>query len=463
MVAALTFGVVSTELFAVAVALPDMAAELGTTTTDLQWVISGFMVVLAACFIGGGRLGERYGRRRLLLVGLALLGLGALGAGLASSPAALIAFRVIQGAGAAVALGLCIAVVHQVLAPGEAGRALGIVFGVALAGTVLAPFVGGLLTEALSWRFVFWINVPVCAVAGWLTLRDVEESRARRAPRRVDLLGSVLALVGVALVAVAVDRAGEWGWRSGRTMLVTGLGLVSLLAFVLAERRVRDPLLDPGLLRLRVFDVLVVAGAIGNAGFVSVMFLVTISLQEVRGLSPLLAGVVLLAAATGDAVASVLSDRLMRFPPWQVMAGALVVGGVGVGGVAVLPGWVLDGVALALTAFGLGIVWAFASGSTQAVVPEEQAGEAFGIVVAVLVGVAGSMVVVTAAVVEELTDRGRTLAASIDLALWGWAVVSVIGALVVGLVGRWTAQSAVSAALVPTLPTLPNRPVKRTP
>lgn len=449
-VVALFVGVVSVELFSVLVALPDVASDLGATTVDLHWVISLFMIVLAVCFIGGGRLAARDGRRQLLPAGIALFGLGALGAGLASSPAALIGSRTLQAAGAGVALPLCVDVVRRTFASEEVGRALRIVSGVALAGTVLAPFVGGLLTETVSWRWVFWIDVPVCALAGWLARRDVGDAWDLRASRRGDLLRSVSfisALVGVGLVAVAVDRGGEWGWRSGRTVLVAGVGLVSLVAFALVERRAPDPLLAPGLVRSRAFDVLVAAGAIGNAGFVSVMFLVTISLQDVRGLSPLLAGVVLLAAATGDAVASVLSDRLVRFPPGRVMAAALAVGGVGVAGVAVLPGWVLDGVALAVSGFGFGVVWAFAGVASGVVVPREQPGEAFGVVVAVLVGVGGAALVATAAVVAELTDRGRTLAAAIDLTLWGWAVVSVIGALVVGFAGRRAASPAGTPAL----------------
>ena len=155
-VAILAQGLVNFDFFAMGLALPRMAHDLGTTTTNMQWVISGYMIALAALFIPGGRLGDVYGRKRFLTPGTAMFGVASLLAGLASTPGLVILFRITQGAGAAIIFPMSIACVTAAVPRERVTRYAGLVFGTAAVGTAIGPFIGGLLTEELSWRWVFF-------------------------------------------------------------------------------------------------------------------------------------------------------------------------------------------------------------------------------------------------------------------------------------------------------------------
>lgn len=453
--AAITQAAINLDFFAMGVSLPRMADELGTTVVDLQWVVGGYLVAVGACLVAGGRLGDLYGRRRWLVIGVVLFGVASALAGSMSVPNLVIAFRVLQGVGAAIAFPLSLAVVTNAFPPARVQRAIGVVFGIAVAGTALGPFVGGLLTEVLGWRSVFWLNVPIAVVVLALVASSVGESRDEDAPPGLDVPGLVLVVAGVAALTLGVDLASDWGWASARTLGLIGLGVALLAAFVVVERRSAHPLLDLGFFRSRVFVVVLVAGTVGNVVYNVAIFASTLELQEVRGLTPVVAGVVFLALSLGASVAGQLSGRLEDVASWAVMAGALAVGALGTAGLTLSDAWAVYVPMFALTGFGLGLAWAYTSVATQALVAPAKAGAASGLVLTLLIGVGGIAVTVASSFLGGgAADAG--MAAAIQDLLRGGAVVALVGAVLAVLLGRGRRHQRLAATPASQQPSAPD-------
>jgi len=441
---------VDLDFFALNLAVPSMARDLHATTTDMQWVISGYMLTGGALLIPGGRLGDILGRRRVLLAGIAIFALSSLACGLAPSKEAVFGFRVIQGVGAALLFPVTIAVVTNAFPAERRGAAIGDVYGLAAVGTAIGPFVGGAISQHLGWRWVFFFNLPFAALALALVAGAVAESRDETAPRRIDLPGLIAVAAGIAAITLAVDRGQAWGWGDGRTVGVFVAGLALLAGFVAVERGVPYPLVDLSLFRNRPYVAVTLAGMVANIAFCVTTFASTLYLQEVRGLSPLLAGVVFLAPALCLALAGPFSGYLgARLPALGVMAMAIGVGGVGLLLVASARSWLLYVPAFALFGAGYGLGWSFVSVGTQAVVRPERAGEASGVTLAVVVAVAGLFVAVSATVLELLAGPHRPEGTAIDdmLRAVGLGTLAIAGWLAVyGLRQRSrTAKAATSA------------------
>jgi EmrB/QacA subfamily drug resistance transporter len=421
--------VVDLDFFALNLSVPKMASDLGVTTTDMQWVISGYMLAGGAFLIPGGRLGDILGRRRMLLTGLVLFGGASAICGSAPSAGVVIAFRVVQGLGCAILFPVCIAVVTNAFPEERRKRAIGNLYGLAAIATAAGPFVGGALTS-VSWRLVFFVNVPIALAAIVLTLRAVPESRDETAPRHIDLRGLATVALGIAAITFAVDRGQVWGWASAATLGTFGAGLVLLAGFVAIERRVRFPLVDLGLFRNLPYVRVTLLGMLGNIAFCVTTFGSTLYLQDVRGFSPILAGLIFLGASATLGVAGPLSGRLgERFDIPALMTVAMIVGAAGlivVGGGGSL--WVYIP---ALTVFGIGygLCWSLASVGTQTVVPVNQAGEASGVTLAIVVGVAGLGVAVAAAVIEVIASGDSSLGGAIEDVLRVTAVASAVSAV----------------------------------
>ncbi len=426
---ALALFVTNLDFFALNLALPDMARDLGVAVTDIQWVISGYMLALGACFIAGGRLGDVLGRRRMLVAGLVVFGGTSLICGLAPSAGVIIAFRVVQGAGAAILFAVAIAVVTNAFPEERRRRAIGNLYGLGAVATAVGPFLGGMLTEALSWRWVLLVNVPVTAVAIVLTLRHVRESRDDSVPSAVDVPGLATVALGVAAVSLAVERGQEWGWGSAATIGVFAGGLGLLAAFLAIERRVRHPLVDLALFHNRPYVVVTMLGMTANTAFVASTYASTLYLQDVRGYSAIEAGLVFLAASLAVAATGPLSGRLAeRFDIPRMMGGGIVVGAAGLAVIAAEAGLPVYVPALAVFGLGYGLCWALSSIGTQSVVAAAKAGQASGVTLAFVVGVAGLGVAVVAALVEELTAHGGE-ADAIQTVLFAVAAVSGVAAL----------------------------------
>lgn len=434
---------INVDFFSVQAAIPQMAVDVGTDVDSLQWVISGMMLALASFLIVAGRLGDIQGRRRWFLAGATTFGVASLLGGAASTSTLLIACRVLQGVGAAILFPLCLAVVTNAFPPAQTQRAVGLVFGIAAVGNAVGPFVGGALTDALSWRWVLWINVPVAIAVAALVVTSVEESRDESAPRAIDWPGVVLIAASLAVFTYGVDGADEKGWTAPITVGLIAAGTLGVAAFVVLEARVRHPLVDLALFRIREFSVMIAAGAIGNMANVTTIFLSMIYLQDVELLSPLAAGTTFLAFSLGAAASQQLSGRLGRFRSWLVMDVALLVGGIGGIAMGLATGRLAAFLAASVVAgAGYGMCWAYASVVTQSVVPPEKAGAASGIVLTVLIGMAGVAVAVASSAASTGSGTGTPSdAGAIGAVLAAFGLLAVAFVPVVTLLGRGAASN----------------------
>lgn len=439
------FGV-ELDFLAVSLALPSMARELHVSVTDLQWALSGYMLAFGALLVVGGRLGDVFGRRRLLLTGLAAFAAGAAACGSVSSAGLVVAFRVLQGLGAAIIMPMAVAVVTNAFPAERRDRALGVVFGVAGVGTAIGPFLGGVLTSGPGWRWVFWILVPVAAVAFALVRASARESWDESAPRSFDLAGAAVLSGGLVLISLGVDRGQSWHWLSAGTLAVLALGAGLLAAFPRLERRVHQPLLDPALTRNRGFITILAAGTLCNAAFATTVFLSTLYLQRVRDLSPVLAGLVFLAPALSISGSSLITGRLAeRMAPARIMALASGLGGAALLALTWARPWALYVPVFFLWGLGMGLAWTYTTIGTQKVVPSDQTGSASGVTLMVLVSAGGVAVSLAATLVEVLQRPGGSL---------GWPIDAVLRGVAVSLL----ACSVLYWALAPTLGTGRTKP-----
>jgi EmrB/QacA subfamily drug resistance transporter len=360
------------------VALPDMARQLHTTFSDLQWVIDLYALVLGALVLTVGAVADRFGRRRLYLIGLVLFAAASLTCGLAPNVGLLIAARGVQGVGAAAMFATTMALISNTYTGRERGMAFGIWGAVNGAASAVGPIIGGLLTANFGWRWIFLVNLPVSVVAVVLTLKVVTESRDPH-PRRIDVPGMVSFTVAAAALTYALIRG---AWASTATIVLIAVAVAGLAAFVVAERRSASPMLDLKLLRNPTFTAMLLAGALLSAAAWAGMTYQSLWLQSALGLSPIKAGLVLLPAA---AAAFLVSGQVGRFlhrtsPRWMVGTGLLVIG-IGALVQAVLrenSSWPVVIPGLVLVGTGAGLAMASLTSTAMSAVPWQQAGMAAG-------------------------------------------------------------------------------------
>ena len=441
--ASLSLFCVQIDYFAVNLALPRMAIEFNSTATDLQWIVSIYMVTLGAFMVPAGRLADIFGRKRALMAGIALFGLTSLLCAVAPSVTTLVVFRALQGMGAALIFPASVSVITNAFAPTQSGRMIGLAYGIAGLGNAAGPLVGGLLTQTVGWRWIFALNIPLTAACAIIGMFSISESRDTLAPRRIDLAGLALLTAGIGVFALAFDQAPRWGWSSAATVaaLTAALALLALFGFV--ERRVRWPLVDLSLLRDPRFTVLAGAGTIANVAYGATIFLSTVYLQVARGLDPLTAGLVFLGPSAGAAAGGVLSGRLAARHPVRIMGITTLFAAGSLALLAASGGWALYLPALTACGFALGLVYAFTTVATQAVVDPQRAGEAAGIVLTSMIVMGGVGVAVSSAVLEGLRNHGLSTAGGIEaiLAVLAAALVPA-GLLVLAVAARTTAVPA---------------------
>ncbi|MFD9073519.1 MFS transporter [Streptomyces lasiicapitis] len=367
----------------VVVALPDMARALDASLSDLQWVIDGYALALAALLLGVGAAADVLGRRRIQIAGTVVFALASLGCGLASNAEVLVAARAVQGFGAAAMFATTLPLLGAAYQGKRRSMALGVWGAVSGGAAALGPIFGGLLTEGPGWRWIFFVNLPVSVAAVWLTLRWVPESKGHAA-RRVDWAGTVTFALFAGALTYAVVRASAVGWTSGRTLVTFAVAALSLIAFVVVERRAAHPLIDLRLLRKPAFTGILL-GAIGyNAAAFAVIPYFSIWLQTVLGMSPIRGSLVLLPlAATSFVVAAVGGKLLHGAPARYVIGGGLLLIGAGCLAMAVLDAgssWRALVPGLTLAGIGTGLVAPALAGAALAAVPQENAGMAGGAV-----------------------------------------------------------------------------------
>ncbi|GAA1034133.1 MULTISPECIES: MFS transporter [Amycolatopsis] len=338
------------------VALPVIRADLDASINGLQWTIDSYTLVIACFLMLGGATGDRLGRKRIFLAGLVLFGLGSLLCSLAPSIGWLVAARIVQALGGAMLNPVAMSIITNVFAdPGERARAIGVwgsIVGISLG---VGPVLGGVLTESIGWRAIFWVNVPVVVAALALTVRYVPESRAPR-PRRPDPVGQVLVVVLLGSVVTAAIEGQRLGWGSPLILSLAGLGVLALIALIRWEIRRREPLVELRFFRSAPFSSATISAVCGLAAFGTFLFLSPLYLQDVRGLSALQSGLLLLPTAVAVTIAAPLAGRLVatrgaRIPLLTAGISMTVVAVVLTTASATTPLWVL---AIAYGVFGMG-------------------------------------------------------------------------------------------------------------
>ncbi len=293
------------------VALPSIRRELHASLSGLQWTVDAYTIVLASLLMLAGSTADRLGRKRVFQAGLCLFAAGSLACSLAPTLGWLIAARAVQGVGGSMLNPVAMSIITNVFTdPRERGRAIGAwgaTVGISLA---LGPIVGGALTEAVDWRAIFWINVPIALAAVVLTALYVPESRAAR-PRRLDPVGQLLVIVVLATVTYGIIDAPDAGWASAQTLGLFAVSAVSLASLVAYELRRRDPLIEPRFFRSPPFAGATMIAVCAFAGFAGFLLINTLYLQEVRGYSPLQAGLCTLPMAILAGVLAPISGRIV--------------------------------------------------------------------------------------------------------------------------------------------------------
>jgi EmrB/QacA subfamily drug resistance transporter len=358
-------------------ALPSIRDDLDAGSSELQWIVDGYMLVFAGLLLVAGSLGDRLGRRRTLFAGLATFGLGSLFAALAGSTTELIASRALMGVGAAAIMPVTLSVVTNIFPERERSKAIAVWSAAAGLGVAIGPITGGWLIEHVDWRGIFLVNIPAVAVCAVGAALVVPESRDPR-PARLDLAGAALSVVALSALVWALIEAPERGWTDALILAAFAGGAVLAAAFVAWERRVAEPMLQVAVFRNLRFSAASASIAFVYFALMGVLYVNTTYLQSVLGFSAFEAGLRLLAPAAGIVVASKLSVVLTRALGTKVVVafGLTVVAGalLMMAGFDVGSGDVEIAAALGSLGFGIGLGMTPATEAIMGSLPPAKAG-----------------------------------------------------------------------------------------
>lgn len=430
----LSLFIVGLDIAGLNVALPSIERDLDASSSQLQWITDAYTLVLATLLMLSGSLGDRLGRKRVFLTGLVLFGAGSVLCAFATGPEMLIASRALQAVGGSMLNPVAMSIITNTFTdPRERAQAIGY-WGVAVgASTALGPLVGGALVEAISWRAVFWMNVPVVAVAIVATIIFVPESRSAHA-RRFDPVGQALVMVALFPLTFGIIEGREDEWTSLTVLGCLLVALVAILGFGPAERRVSDPLVNPRYFASWPFSGAIIAAVVGFMSMGGFLFLNTLYLQQVRGYSPIVAGALVAPMALMQVICAPTSGRLVarsgpRLP--MVLAGlaelvaALVLTRIE----TTTPVAVLIAAYMAL-GIGQGLLNAPISNSAIAGMPPSQAG-----------------------VASAIASAGRQVGTSLGIAVFGTIAFGAMtgtdySSFAAATHGAWWLSAAGSVALV---------------
>jgi EmrB/QacA subfamily drug resistance transporter len=378
-VVCLALAAVTAAMSSLNVALPDIARSTHASQTQLSWIIDAYSLTFAALLLPGGALGDRYGRRRLLLIGLGIFAIGSAAAMTASDANVLIALRAVIGLGAALVMPATLSTITGTFPPAQRVKAVNIWAGVAGGAAVLGVVASGALLEAFSWRSVFGVNVVLGVIALIGTFIIVPESADKDAPR-LDLAGAVLSVAGLVAVVYSIIEAPTAGWLATRTLVGLALGLLVLVAFVLVELRLTHPMLDPRVFTHRRLSAGSVSIFVQFFVFYGFIFLVLQYLQIVRRDSALIAAVGMLPMAATMMPTSRLAPKLAdRFGSRAVCVAGLIAIAVALSVIAQMqahtPYWHLA-VGLLILGAGMGAAMTPATSAITSALPKSQQGVA---------------------------------------------------------------------------------------
>jgi EmrB/QacA subfamily drug resistance transporter len=345
----------------VGIALPAIGRDFRVDLSTLQWVVTAYTLMLAGLLLLAGALGDRYGRKKVFLIGVVWFAVASALSGIAPNPAVLIGARALQGIGAALLTPGSLAILEATFRQEDRGRAIGAWAGFGGVGTAIGPFLGGWLVQAVSWRLIFYINLPIAVLVVAVTWRHVPESRDKDATAPIDIAGGALITLGLIGLTYGLIEGPVRGWLSGQVLAALTVGVALLAAFAWRERSIAEPMLPLSLFSSAQFTAtnvvtFVVYGALGGA-----LFLLPIQLQQVSGYTALQAGssllpitiIVLLLSARSGALSSRIGPRLqMSVGPVLVGAGLALFTQITASGdylTEVLPAVVVLGLGLAVT------------------------------------------------------------------------------------------------------------------
>lgn len=377
----LGFLMITLDTTIVNVALGATTRDLGGSLGGAQWIVDGYTLAFAALLLTAGALGDRLGSRRGYLVGLGIFSIGSVGCAAAPTLPVLVTARVVQGAGAAWLMPTSLAVItHLFTGPTERRRALAIWGGVSGVGLAGGPVLGGVLVEVLGWRAIFFVNLPVAAVAALLVVRAVDETGRHRHP--LDPIGQILGAAALALLTGGFILAGDHGWAGTTTVGCLAAGTAVGAAFVIGQLRAAAPMVDPEMFRRPPFAIAVAIGLLFNFCLYGAIFCLSISLGAQHDLDALHTGLALLPVTAVTGTCAFLSGTLVsRIGEWRTMRIGLVCGAIGAGLVAInrpdgsIVVLMLSSVPLGLTALAMPAMTALAMSAA----PADRIGLASGI------------------------------------------------------------------------------------
>jgi multidrug resistance protein len=354
-----TTGLTAIDATILATAVPTLVAELGSFEL-FPWLFSIYLLAQAVSTPLFAKFSDMVGRKPIILIGISLFLVGSILCGLAWDMPALIAFRAVQGIGAGAIGPMAMTIVGDIYSVKERAKVQGYIASVWAASAVIGPTLGGLFAELDAWRWIFFINIPLCLLAGWMLIRSLHETVERR-PHRVDVLGALLLASSLGLLLVGVLQGNvSWPWASWQSAVAFGLGGALLTAFVFVERRAAEPIL-PGWVfsrRLLLTTTLVSVGV--GAILIGLASYVPVTLEAALGISPLVAGLALAALTIGWPISASLSGRLyltLGFRTTVLIGTGFLLAGTGLlAAFASTPSIVVAAIACFITGLGLGFV-----------------------------------------------------------------------------------------------------------
>jgi EmrB/QacA subfamily drug resistance transporter len=365
------------------VALPSIQRSLHASLSALEWTVNAYTLMFAVLMITGGRLGDIFGRRRMFLFGVAVFGVSSLAIGFAPNDTTLVAFRAVQGIGAAFMMPATLSIITQAFPPHQRGMAIGTWAGVSAMALAIGPVLGGFLTQQVSWRAIFFINPPIAVGAVAVTLFATRETRDETVDRTVDFPGIAAITVGLTALVLALVEGNAWHWGSARVVSLFGVAAVALAAFVPIELRVKAPMVDFSFFRSRSFLGATTVGFIVSFAMLAQFFFLALYMQNILHYSPLQAGVRFLPATVLIILMGPISGRLAdRIGPRPLMTLGLVIVAsalfiqsrltIHTGYSLLLPGFILMGL-------GMGLVMSPMSTAAMNAVDRTKSGVASGV------------------------------------------------------------------------------------
>jgi EmrB/QacA subfamily drug resistance transporter len=340
------------------VALPSIQRGLHASTASLEWTVNAYTLSFAVLLVTGGRLGDLFGRRRVFLAGVVIFAASSGAIGFSPNDSWLVAWRAVQGAGAALMMPATLSIITNAFPPAERGKAIGTWAGVSAMALAIGPVFGGFLVQSVSWQSIFFLNLPVAAGAVLVTLFAVRESRDETVARTVDVPGVLTLTLGLAALVLALVEGNSWHWGSGRELALYLIAVAGLVSFAVVERRRRVPMVDFSFFRSRTFLGANIVAFIVSFAMLAMFFFLALYMQNIRHYSPLQAGVRFLPSTMMIVLIAPIAGRLAdRVGPRPLMTfGLLSVSGalfwqsqltVSSGYGTLLPGFVLMGIGMA--------------------------------------------------------------------------------------------------------------------